>query len=98
MAEESTDTGRLRKQLEYYETEVRRLEQTLSQQQLGFNKQVTDLEQKVKELNEELEVKTKQEPPKQNDPDQQITVESNSHLLLLENKDSMIQTLETENK
>jgi hypothetical protein len=52
MADELPDTGRLRKQLEYYESEVRRLEQQLAQSNLGFNKQVADLEHKVKELTE----------------------------------------------
>jgi hypothetical protein len=57
MADELPDTGRLRKQLEYYESEVRRLEQQLAQTNLGFNKQVADLEQKVKELTDQLEAK-----------------------------------------
>ena len=57
MSDELTDTGRLRKQLEYYESEVRRLEQQLAQTNLGFNKQVADLEQKVKELTDQLEAK-----------------------------------------
>ena len=52
MADELPDTGRLRKQLEYYESEVRRLEQQLAQSNRGFNKQVAELEHKVKDLTE----------------------------------------------
>jgi hypothetical protein len=34
----------LKKQLEFYESEVRRLEASITQQQLGYGKQISDLE------------------------------------------------------
>jgi predicted nuclease with TOPRIM domain len=42
---------------EFYESEVRRLEQQLAQNNTGFNKQITELEAKVKELTESIEAK-----------------------------------------
>ena len=40
----------LKKQLEFYESEVRRLEASITQQQLGYGKQISDLESQVKHL------------------------------------------------
>ena len=97
MADELPDTGRLRKQLEYYESEVRRLEQQLAQTNLGFNKQVADLEQKVKELSEQLETNTKEQPEKIVDADKHLTEESN-HAFIINSKDQMIAVLEAENQ
>ncbi len=99
MAEELPDTGRLRKQLEYYESEVRRLEQHLAQTNLGFNKQVADLEEKVKHLTEQLAIanKPKEEPSKEIDADKHLVEESNL-TLMVNSKDKMIEVLETENR
>ena len=99
MAEELPDTGRVRKQLEFYEAEVRRLEQQLAQTNLGFNKQVADLEAHVKVLTLQVEATAKEEQPtKVKDADKDLTDEINQQAHLVSSKEQMIAVLETENK
>lgn len=87
MAEELPDTGRVRKQLEFYESEVRRLEQQLAQNNTGFNKQIVELEAKVKDLTEKLETANSNVQPKILEGDKLLTDEVNNHSELITSKD-----------
>jgi hypothetical protein len=71
----------------------------LAQTNLGFNKQVADLEEKVKHLTEQLAIanKPKEEPSKEIDADKHLVEESNL-TLMVNSKDKMIEVLETENR
>lgn len=68
----AADAQKLKKQLEYYESEVRRLESLMSQQKLSYGKQVAELEDKVKHYKEivdkQAEDSNKEEAPKDEPP------------------------------